>query len=79
MAKQIEWMNVDIGVATVQEPYDFNDESYLTHCSYLPKSIKINFDKNYERENTRAIALGWGGKKIKSVSYDYYLLNERIS
>ena len=66
-AKQLDWMNLDIGVATVQQPYDFNDQSYLTHCSYVPQSIKINYDKTLEVENTRAIALGWGGKKAKAV------------
>ncbi|KAJ8709676.1 hypothetical protein PYW08_009680 [Mythimna loreyi] len=65
-AKQLEWMNVDIGVATVDEPYKFNDLSYLTHCSYEPDIIKINFNKDIEKEKTRAIALGWGGKKVRS-------------
>lgn len=67
-AKQLEWMNVDIGVATVQQPYDFNDLSYLIHCSYVPESIMINYDKSMEVENSRAIALGWGGKKAEGVS-----------
>ncbi|KAJ8715580.1 hypothetical protein PYW07_010062 [Mythimna separata] len=66
-AKEVEWMNVDIGVATVHEPYKFNDESYLTHCSYAPNNIKINFDKYNEQENVRAIALGWGGKQVKNI------------
>uniref|UniRef100_A0A2H1W4V6 SFRICE_005933 n=1 Tax=Spodoptera frugiperda TaxID=7108 RepID=A0A2H1W4V6_SPOFR len=60
--KQPDWMNIDLGVATVDEPYNFTD-IYPSNCSYEPQSITINYDKKNELENIRATALGWGGIK----------------
>ncbi|CAH0697130.1 unnamed protein product [Spodoptera exigua] len=60
-----DWTNIDLGVATVDEPYNFTDLSYQTFCSYEPQSILINYDKKNELENTRATALGWGGINVR--------------
>ncbi|XP_022827215.1 putative uncharacterized protein DDB_G0271606 [Spodoptera litura] len=63
--KQPDWMEIDLGVATVDEPYNFTELSHPTNCSYEPQSIIINYDKKNEVENVRATALGWGGIKIR--------------
>ncbi|XP_026729225.1 uncharacterized protein LOC113494905 isoform X2 [Trichoplusia ni] len=56
-----QWMTLDIGVATVEKPYDFDDVSFKIYCSYIPTTIPINYNTHVdEKVGTNVVALGWG-------------------
>ncbi|CAH0597749.1 unnamed protein product [Chrysodeixis includens] len=55
------WYKNDVAIGVVDRPYDFYNMAYKVICSYVPGSISINFQSNYERENTHAVVYGWGG------------------
>lgn len=67
-------MKVDVGVAVVGIPYNFSDPTYRIDCSYQPRSIYINYDPQYENENTHAVVFGWGGIKAINVSKSIYIV-----
>ncbi|XP_050554163.1 uncharacterized protein LOC118270451 [Spodoptera frugiperda] len=55
------WMSLDIGVATVEKPYNFADMSFRVYCSYVPAAIEINYNVNVDSKiGTSVVALGWG-------------------
>uniref|UniRef100_A0A2H1WWT8 SFRICE_015728 n=1 Tax=Spodoptera frugiperda TaxID=7108 RepID=A0A2H1WWT8_SPOFR len=55
------WMSLDIGVATVEKPYNFADMSFRVYCSYVPAAIEINYNANVDSKiGTSVVALGWG-------------------
>ncbi|XP_061723162.1 uncharacterized protein LOC133529462 [Cydia pomonella] len=54
------WANIDLALAQVEKPYDFNDNTYLDHCSYIPNKIEINYDNRLQEPGTNAIVFGWG-------------------
>ncbi|XP_022827630.1 uncharacterized protein LOC111357246 [Spodoptera litura] len=56
-----QWMTLDIGVATVEEPYNFEDMSFRVYCSYAPAAIEINYNLNVDTKiGSSVVALGWG-------------------
>ncbi|KAJ8715578.1 hypothetical protein PYW07_010060 [Mythimna separata] len=55
-----KWSFIDIGVARVESPYDFTDQSFKKICSYIPGTIPINTEDKYQRPGMDAIVLGWG-------------------
>ncbi|XP_073963248.1 uncharacterized protein [Choristoneura fumiferana] len=57
-----KWANLDMAVAKVESPYDFNDESYKRVCSYIPNQIEISYEKKYQQPGVDALVLGWGHK-----------------
>ncbi|XP_063369353.1 uncharacterized protein LOC134657720 [Cydia amplana] len=54
------WANIDLALVKVEKPYNFNDRSYLDHCSYIPNKIDINYDIKLQEPGTDAIVFGWG-------------------
>lgn len=55
------WANADdIGLAVVDSPYDFNDNTYMADCSYVPEPIPINFGRYSLRIGNDVVELGWG-------------------
>lgn len=44
----------------VESPYDFEDESYTTDCSYIPSVIRVNYERKYQEPGVESMALGWG-------------------
>ncbi|XP_026729397.1 coagulation factor IX-like [Trichoplusia ni] len=58
------WSDIDIALAEVESPYDFNDSSFEVLCSYIPAPILINYEAKYQIPGTDAIALGWGHSSI---------------
>ncbi|XP_047035830.1 uncharacterized protein LOC124641707 [Helicoverpa zea] len=64
-------MALDIGVATVEKPYDFQDVTFKIYCSYIPAAIQINYDTNLDKKiGTNVVALGWGrdrGSRIRDL------------
>lgn len=64
-----QWMTLDIGVATVEKPYDFDDVSFKIYCSYIPTTIPINYNTHVdEKVGTNVVALGWGRDRGSIVS-----------
>ncbi|XP_063896263.1 uncharacterized protein LOC110377150 isoform X2 [Helicoverpa armigera] len=70
-ANTSRWMALDIGVATVEKPYDFQDVTFKIYCSYIPAAIQINYDTNLDKKiGTNVVALGWGrdrGSRIRDL------------
>lgn len=58
------WSDIDIALAEVESPYDFNDTSFEVLCSYIPAPIAINYEAKYQIPGTDAIALGWGHSSV---------------
>ncbi|CAB3227587.1 unnamed protein product [Arctia plantaginis] len=55
-----KWANYDIAVIKVESNI-VGDEGYITHCSYAPTVIDINYDaKELQEDGSEAMALGWG-------------------
>ncbi|KAJ8709672.1 hypothetical protein PYW08_009676 [Mythimna loreyi] len=71
------WSFIDIGVAKVESPYDFKDQSYKTLCSYIPGTIPINTEEKYQRAGTDAIVVGWGHRAIWRKPEDKANYNEQ--
>ncbi|CAH1641521.1 unnamed protein product [Spodoptera littoralis] len=61
---QKNWNSRDISLAKVESPYDFRDPVYTRHCSYMPGSIKVNFNRDFEMPGTEVITYGWGHKNF---------------
>lgn len=58
-----KWANYDIAVIKVESKI-VGDEGYITHCSYAPTVIDINYeDKELQEVGNEVIVLGWGHKK----------------
>ncbi|XP_028167703.1 uncharacterized protein LOC114358041 [Ostrinia furnacalis] len=59
-AKIEKWSFIDIAVVKVESPYNFNDMTYNTLCSYKPLSIPINYETKYQEPGVDTMVLGWG-------------------
>ncbi|CAK1594502.1 unnamed protein product [Parnassius mnemosyne] len=58
-----KWSAIDIGVAKVESPYNFDDNRYQEICSYKPNKININYDPKYQEPGIDALVMGWGHLK----------------
>lgn len=58
------WTERDIGVAIVEKPYNFSDQTYRLVCDYVPKQIRVNFFSarvtTEVRSHIDAVVYGWG-------------------
>ncbi|XP_063834644.1 uncharacterized protein LOC135083832 isoform X2 [Ostrinia nubilalis] len=70
------WTNIDIGLAIVEKPYDFNDITYRAHCSYVPGPIRINFSPLTQINGTDVYVYGWGHALKIRTSGDYQDYNQ---
>ncbi|KAJ8709669.1 hypothetical protein PYW08_009673 [Mythimna loreyi] len=62
--KTDKWSFIDIALAKVESPYNFNDDSYTTLCSYKPTVIPINYENRFQKPGTDALVYGWGHLEI---------------
>lgn len=72
-ARLERWSLIDIAVVRVESSFDFNDEKYVTHCSYKPSMILVNYDTKYQEPGIDAIVMGWGHRtKWRKVNFVYF-------
>ncbi|KAJ8709671.1 hypothetical protein PYW08_009675 [Mythimna loreyi] len=55
-----KWAYIDIALVKVESPYDFEDQSYKTVCSYIPTTIPVNYDQRFQEGGLDGLVLGWG-------------------
>ncbi|XP_026322940.1 uncharacterized protein LOC113232431 [Hyposmocoma kahamanoa] len=73
------WANVhDIGLAVVESPYDFNDDTYMIDCSYAPGLIAINFGRYAQAIGNDVVELGWGDSSHFKMPYHLMDHNEEF-
>ncbi|KAG6449893.1 hypothetical protein O3G_MSEX006292 [Manduca sexta] len=66
-SKPIHWLSMDVGVATVEKPYNFSDLTYRLHCHYTPAPVKILYEEVYQAEGIDVLMLGWGHVRARQV------------
>ncbi|KAJ8715575.1 hypothetical protein PYW07_010057 [Mythimna separata] len=55
-----KWSFIDIALVKVESPYNLNDETFNTLCSYIPTVIPINYENRFQKPGTDALVYGWG-------------------
>ncbi|CAH0697131.1 unnamed protein product [Spodoptera exigua] len=59
-----KWSYIDIALAKVESPYDFEDTTYERLCSYKPAIIPINYDPKYQTTDVDSMVMGFGHKSL---------------
>ncbi|XP_026322999.1 uncharacterized protein LOC113232471 [Hyposmocoma kahamanoa] len=58
-AKFENWANIDIALAKVESPYNFEKE-ISSSCTWVPLTIEISYNFKHMEPGTDAYVLGWG-------------------
>lgn len=58
--RKYKWLKFDIGIAKIDSPIDLYDTDYIKYCSYIPTSIRTNYNSRYENPSGDVVVYGWG-------------------